>query len=253
MSANPNPKPESCPVSDAELLAYRDRELAPAHHRQIAVHVEQCPACQTRLAQAHELVTTLTHGTPARDNPVARAAIHDRIAADRTAWWRHRALVAAALPVALLVFVLVGLNRFQGDDCESCPPLTPPLQITSISGLPAGWGNPPTCQPATAASQPRSQAKQAANVAANLLTANRAATNPGADSRRTGSATVAHQLAKSTRPGANRPPAGNAAGANPSSANRPSAPAANACGPGQPPGAAYLSDAGLVRADQPGT
>ncbi len=235
----------SCPVSDTELLAYRDRELSPARQHQIAAHVEQCPACQTRLADANNLVTTLTFGTPARDNPVARAAIHDRIAAEGTAWWRHRALIAATLPVAILVFVLVGFNRFQADDCESCPPLTPPLQITAITGLPSGWGNPLACQPATNPTQARGQASQVA-------TSNRPVTLTGANNSQLRTAPATKQLAMTTRPGANRPPAANAPNANLASANRAAA-SAGTCAPGQPGSAAYLTDAGLVRADQPGT
>lgn len=247
-----NRPPNRCPVSDTELLAYRDRELPPARQRQIADHVGQCAVCQARLSEARHLVSTLTLGTPARDDPAARAAIHDRIAAGDTAWWRHRALIATALPVALLVIVLVGFYSFRGDDCQSCPPLTPPLQITAITGLPAGWGSPLTCQPPAPASQARVPANQAGNAADNVNVINRPVANVSAVNYQVGPAPAKHLAAK-TQPGTTRPPTVNAASTNPTAATRPAAPMANTCTPGQQAGAPFLSDTGLIRSDQPGT
>jgi hypothetical protein len=136
----PNPAP--CPITDTELLAYRDGELAAARQAAVGAHIADCPSCQARLAESDLVTRTLTLGSPLRDQPVARAALQERLAADRGGWWRYRALLGAALPVAVLVLVVIGFNRWlRDDDCANCPPQPPPMQVTVFTGIPAGWSS----------------------------------------------------------------------------------------------------------------
>lgn len=142
-----NANSSSCQVDDTELLAYRDGELAPAQHNALATHLEQCPVCQARLADAARLTETLRLGSPERNQPVARAALHQRIAGERGTWWRQRVVIGTVLPAVALLVIVIGVNRWLDDDrCDSCPPLPMPMQITATSGLPAGWGALLSCQ-----------------------------------------------------------------------------------------------------------
>ena len=129
-----------CPLPETELLAYRDGELESARQPAVSEHIATCPACQERLAQAGQVTDILIAGSPLRDQPVARAAIHDRIAAGDAGWWQRHALVGAVLPVAILLLVVIGVNRWlREDDCANCPPQPEQMEITALVGLPAGW------------------------------------------------------------------------------------------------------------------
>lgn len=156
-TANPSP----CPITDTELLAYRDDELALTRRAVLSDHIAKCSSCQLRLSQAELVTGALTLGSPLRDQPAARVAIHQRIAGERDGWWRRRMLVGAALPAALLLLVVIGFNRWQREeDCASCPPPPAPMLVTAFSGLPAGWASLLPCQPEPATSQVRTRANQ---------------------------------------------------------------------------------------------
>lgn len=165
-----SPNPTSCPVQDTELLAYRDGELAASRQRSLAVHIERCPSCQARLDQAAFVTATLTLGTPPRDQPVARAAIHDQIASGQAAWWRRRALIGTALPAVLVLLAVIGFNRWAQDEtCESCPLPPPPMRITAVSGLPAGWSSLLPCPTAPPSNRLHAPGNQQAPAARTLL------------------------------------------------------------------------------------
>jgi hypothetical protein len=155
----PNSTP--CPIPETELLAYRDGELEPARQAAVSDHIAACPACQQRLAQAALVTDILATGSPLRDQPVARAAIHDRLAAAPAPWWQRHAVLGAALPVAILLLAVIGVNRWlREDDCANCPPQPEQMEITAVSGLPAGWSTLlpcPTGPPVNLALRPANQ------------------------------------------------------------------------------------------------
>lgn len=180
-----NADSSSCQVDDTELLAYRDGELAPARRSTLAAHVEGCPSCQARLMEAARLTETLRLSSPERDQPVARAAIHRRIAGERTTWWRQRVVIGTVLPAVALLMV-IGVNRWLDDDrCDSCPPLPTPMQITATSGLPAGWGALLPCPAASMRNRSLVQASSTSTLpAARALAASVAAPDLGQDAKR---------------------------------------------------------------------
>jgi hypothetical protein len=127
------------------------------------------------LTEAARLTETLRLGSPERDQPVARATIHQRVASQRSAWWQQRVVVGTVLPAVAVLLLVIGVNRWLADDrCDSCPPLPPRMQITTTSGLPAGWGALLPC-PATSAPN-RLLAQAAANQPATRARAGHAST-----------------------------------------------------------------------------
>ncbi|MDP9368653.1 MAG: zf-HC2 domain-containing protein [Chloroflexota bacterium] len=99
---------EPCPLTDEDLVAYADGELAEAHRSLLEAHLAVCSVCQCRLAAFRETGRLLRENTPLIDDPASRATIRMRCVArsdQRRAAWPNPGLAALAL---LLFLSLVG-------------------------------------------------------------------------------------------------------------------------------------------------
>ena len=98
-----------CDLPDTDLIAYIDGELHGARREYVEVHLRVCPNCQTRLEEIHETTRLLQRATPLTDDPVGRARVKARLAAEAQRAPRHspRLPLLVAVPALLLVILTI--------------------------------------------------------------------------------------------------------------------------------------------------
>jgi anti-sigma factor RsiW len=105
---------------DTELTGYVTDALAPAERARVAAHLEACPECRRAVEETRAVLAGLAAGAPtppAVDWGRYQAELRARVQPRRRAWWARPmpAVVAAGVATAVLVLVVLGLDRRPGE------------------------------------------------------------------------------------------------------------------------------------------
>jgi anti-sigma factor RsiW len=97
-------------IAGEDLVAYADGELRGADLARVQTHLRICEECQRRLAADAEVERLIREHLPIIDNPVRRAVLKARIAAEAARrarpWWRKRVVwIGVAIMAALLALL----------------------------------------------------------------------------------------------------------------------------------------------------